>query len=61
MMKLAKAPLLPQAKGHVLRNVADRLFLSSMQCRQLLGSFGEPESRIQVRREAWRGRRYDRH
>lgn len=48
MVKLSQAPLAPRAKVHVLRGVCDRLFLTSMQCRQLVGVFGDSECRMAV-------------
>lgn len=48
MVKLSQAPLAPRAKVHVLRGVCDRLFLTSMQCPQLVGVFGDSECRMAV-------------
>eukprot|EP00913_Durusdinium_trenchii_P008422 g7910.t1 len=48
MAKLAQAPLKSRAKVHVLRNVSDRIFLTSMQCRQLAGIFGEREQKMEA-------------
>jgi len=48
MVKLSQAPLAGRAKVQVLRGVSDRLYLSSMQCRQLVGVFGDSESRMEV-------------
>ncbi|CAJ1432240.1 unnamed protein product, partial [Effrenium voratum] len=43
-----QAPLASKAKAQALRGVADRIFLTSMQCRQLLGMFEERSSRVEA-------------
>ncbi|CAE7433994.1 ddaF [Symbiodinium natans] len=48
MVQLSQAPLQQEAKVHVLRGIADRVFLSAAQCRQLVAVFGDRAFRLEV-------------
>lgn len=48
MVQLAQAPLQQEAKVHVLRGLADRIYLSAAQCRQLVAVFGDRTFRLEA-------------
>jgi len=48
MVQLAQAPLQSEAKVQVLRGISDRVYISALQCRQLVAVFGDRAYRLQV-------------